>query len=242
MEDRGFGVLMNCLLDQTPDHAFPAAAHSSSCWYAVYTYSRHEKAVKACLDAKAMEVFLPTVTVQSRWKDRNMQVDLPAFPGYVFVRISLGERGKVLSAPGVVRILSFNGVPAPIHHAEIDALRLCLEKCGPILEPHPFLEVGERVRVRAGSLQGLEGWITRKKGACRLVLSIALIHQSVAVEVDASLLEILHPMPRAGESNAEASTNFGSRPRFSLQPAKNVHRSSLSLRLSSDSGLSEWLS
>jgi transcription antitermination factor NusG len=241
MEGQRLGVLMNCLPDQTPDHPFSAVAHSSWCWYAVYTYSRHEKAVKACLDAKAMEVFLPTVTVQSRWKDRNMRLDLPAFPGYVFVRFPVEERNKVLAAPGVVRILSFNGVPAPIGRAEIDALRLCLETCGPILEPHPFLEVGERVRVRAGSLQGLEGWITRKKGACRLVLSIALIHQSVAVEVDASLLEIL-PVPRAGESNAEASAILGSRPRFSVQPAKDVNRCSLSLGLSTDSEVREWLS
>ncbi len=137
---------MSRLLDPAPDHALPAA-HPSSHWYAVSTYSRHEKAVKAYLETKAIEAFLPTVTAQSRWKDRNVQLTLPAFPGYVFVRISMQECGRVLSTPGVSRILSFNRVPAPIDRAEIDALRLCVDRCGPAVEPHHFLEVGERVRV-----------------------------------------------------------------------------------------------
>jgi transcription antitermination factor NusG len=141
---------MSRLLDHAPDHALPAA-HPSSQWYAVSTYSRHEKAVKVYLETQAIEVFLPTVTAQSRWKDRNVQLTLPAFPGYVFVRISMQECGRVLSTPGVARILSFNRVPAPIDRAEIDALRLCVDKCGPAVEPHHFLEVGVRVRVRTDS-------------------------------------------------------------------------------------------
>lgn len=199
----GWG-LMNRVLDPAPDCAL-STAHPSSHWYAVSTYSRHEKAVKAYLETKAIETFLPTVTTQSRWKDRTVQLTLPAFPGYVFVRISMQECGRVLSTPGVARILSFNRVPAPIHHTEIDALRLCVERCGSAVESHHFLEVGERVRVRAGILQGVEGLITRKKGACRLILSIALIHQSVAVEIDGSLLEILPPVLRVGGSEMKAS-------------------------------------
>jgi transcription antitermination factor NusG len=207
---------MNRLLDPMPDHALPAA-HPSSHWYAVSTYSRHEKAVKVYLETKAIEAFLPTVTVQSRWKDRNVQLTLPAFPGYVFVRISMQECGKVLSTPGVARILSFNRVPAPIHPAEIDALRLCVERCGSAVELHHFLEVGERVRVRAGVLQGVEGLITRKKGACRLILSIALIHQSVAVDIDGSLLEIIPAVPRATTLELRASSKTDSRPRLAVQ-------------------------
>jgi transcription antitermination factor NusG len=216
---------MSCVLDQAPDRAFPGGDGSpESCWYAVYTYSRHEKAVKTYLDAKGIEVFLPTVTVPSRWKDRDMQLESPAFPGYVFVRMLFEERRRVLSAPGVLRILSFNGVAAPIDQTEIDALRLCLEHCGPHLQRHPFLEVGQRVRVRAGILQGLEGWITQKKGACRLVLSIALIHQSVAVEVDASLLETRPQTPRTVTSEA-ANTRSASQTRFVVRPGENTHRS-----------------
>jgi transcription antitermination factor NusG len=215
---------MSRLLDLAPDHALPAA-HPSSRWCAVSTYSRHEKAVKAHLETKAIEVFLPTVTAQSRWKDRNVQLTLPAFPGYVFVRISMQECGRVLSTPGVARILSFNRVLAPFDRAEIDALRLSVDRCGLAVEPHHFLEVGERVRVRAGCLQGLEGSITRKKDACRLILSIALIHQSVAVEIDARLLEILPAMSPEDESQPEAGTTSGSRARLTGQAKKNAHPS-----------------
>ena len=134
---------MSRLLDPAPDHALHSA-HPSSHWYAVSTYSRHEKAVKAHLETKAIEAFLPTVTAQGRWKDRNVQLTLPAFPGYVFVRISMQECGKVLSTPGVARILSFNRVPAHIDRAVIDTVKLCLKRGG-TLKPHPFTEVGERV-------------------------------------------------------------------------------------------------
>jgi transcription antitermination factor NusG len=125
---------------------------------------------------------------RSQWKDRRVTLEVPAFPGYVFVRTPLHERASVFSTPGVVRILSFNGRPASIDAAEIEALRLC-HRDGARLEPHPFAAVGERVRVRAGMLEGLEGVVIRKKSGLRLVLSVSLINQSVAVEVEASLLE-----------------------------------------------------
>jgi transcription antitermination factor NusG len=220
---------MNRLLDTALDHALPAA-HPSPHWYAVSTYSRHEKAVKAYLETKAIEAFLPTVTVPSRWKDRNVQLTLPAFPGYVFVRISMQECGRVLSTPGVARILSFNRVPAPIDRAEIDALRLCVDRCGSAVASHHFLEVGERVRVRAGVLQGVEGLITRKKGACRLILSIALIHQSVAVDIDGSLLEIMPAVPPATTSERRASSKADSRPRLAVQVTEALVHKVVDLR------------
>jgi transcription antitermination factor NusG len=195
---------MSFHLDEVSDQEGSAAACPPSNWYAVYTYSRHEKSVKDYMNAKTVEVFLPTVATQRRWRDRNMQLNLPAFPGYVFVRLPLHERGKVLSTPGVVRILSFNGAPAPIDNAEVEALRMCLERSGR-LEPHPFLQIGERGRVRDGALKGLEGLVIRKKGACRLVLSIALIHQAVAVEIDASLLEPVDPMTRVARGTLKSA-------------------------------------
>jgi transcription antitermination factor NusG len=212
---------MSLLLDAVSDPEVSAAACSPSHWYAVYTYSRHEKSVKDYMDAKTVEVFLPTVTTQRRWRDRNMQLKLPAFPGYVFVRLPLQERGKVLSAPGVVRILSFNGAPSPIDNAEVEALRMCLERSGR-LEPHPFLQIGEHGRVREGALKGLEGLVIRKKGSCRLVLSITLIHQAVAVEIDANLLEPLHPMTRVAMPTLKsAGRSFTRGLQSSLHPARN---------------------
>ncbi len=160
-------------------------------WYAVTTQPRHEKVVAEQLLAKSIETFLPLVTLPSRWKDRSVLIDRPIFPGYVFTRISLRDRQHVFSVPGVVRMLTFNGSAAPIDDAEIEAVRLCLSS-GSQAEPHPFLHAGERVRVRSGTLAGLEGLVTRQKNQCRIVVSITLIHQSVAVEIDARLLEPVH--------------------------------------------------
>jgi transcription antitermination factor NusG len=173
-------------------------------WWAVYTQPRHEKTVRNHLEARAIEAFLPVAIEHSKWKDRRVTLEVPAFPGYVFVRTPLHERVPVLSTPGVVRILSFNGMPASIDAAEIEALRLC-QWDGARLEPHPFAAIGERVRVRAGALQGLEGMVIRKKSGLRLVLSVSLIHQSVAVEVEASLLEPVQAIgsrPKAQEQRA----------------------------------------
>jgi transcription antitermination factor NusG len=96
----------------------------------------------------------------------------------------------VFHIPGLLRMLSFNGAPAPIDDAEIDAVKLCLERSG-TLKPHPFIEVGERVRVRSGMLEGLEGLVKRCKNDRILILPVVLINQSVGVEVDADLQEPL---------------------------------------------------
>lgn len=142
------------------------------------------------LRSKSIEVFLPTVAAESRWKDRTVRIESPLFPGYVFTRIRLGERSKVLSVFGVVRMLSCHGTPASIDDAELESVRLCVER-GARLEVRPFLEVGQRVRVRAGLLEGVEGVIARRKSFRSLIVPVSLIHQSVAVEVDAGMLEPL---------------------------------------------------
>ena len=165
-------------------------ASSHTRWYAVYTYPRHEKAVKKQLESKSIEAFLPVFLTENRWKDRRVQIQNPLFPGYVFTRINLSERSRVLTIPGVIRMLSFNGIPAPIDDSEIEAVRLCMER-GAALEPYPFLEIGDRVRVRSGVLEGLEGLISRCKDERRLIVPISLINQSVAVEIDVQFLELL---------------------------------------------------
>lgn len=171
-------------------YAAPSVLSDPSRWYAVYTYPRHEKAVTGQLESKAVETFLPTYVTESRWRDRRVKIQTPVFPGYVFTRIAWSERSKVLAVAGVVRMLSFNGTAAPIDDSEIEAVRLCLRSRA-MLEPLPFIEVGERVRVRSGMLAGLEGLVTRRKNDRRLVVPITLINQSVAVEIDVSLLERL---------------------------------------------------
>lgn len=160
-------------------------------WYAVYTYPRHEKSVLEHFESKSLEAFLPTLITESRWKDRRVRLQTPVFPGYVFTRINASHRNKVLSSPGVIRMLCFNGMPAPIDDAEIESVKLCLER-GTVLGPGPFLEVGDRVRVKSGVLEGLEGHISRRKNDRRLIVPITLIHQSVAIEIDLQLLELVN--------------------------------------------------
>jgi transcription elongation factor/antiterminator RfaH len=157
-------------------------------WYAVYANVRHEKRVKEYLDGRMVECYLPTYRSVRRWQDRRKEVELPLFPGYLFVRIPYRSRLQVLTAPGVVQIVTFDGKPAPIREDEIEALRQALSR-NANCEPHPYLKVGRRVRVRSGPLSGIEGILIRRKEGFRLVLSIELIMRSIATEVDEADVE-----------------------------------------------------
>jgi transcription antitermination factor NusG len=154
-------------------------------WWAIYTRHQHEKAVEEMLLAKGFEVFLPLYESTRRWKDRRKLLSLPLFPCYVFVRGGDDRRLQVLTTPGVHMILSIGERVATIPEDEIQAIRRTIE--GPFrVEPHPFLKCGERVRVVRGSLEGVEGVLIRKKNLYRLVLSVEMLAQSVAVEIDAA--------------------------------------------------------
>jgi transcription antitermination factor NusG len=153
-------------------------------WWAVYTRHQHERSIEEMLSAKGFEVFLPLYESTRRWKDRKKVIALPLFPCYVFVRGGLDRRLQVLTTPGVHMILSRGERIATIPEDEIEAIRKTIE--GPFqVEPHPFLRCGERVRVVRGSLEGVEGVLIRKKNLYRLVLSVEMLAQSVAVEIDA---------------------------------------------------------
>jgi transcription antitermination factor NusG len=160
-------------------------------WYAVYTYPRHERSVTEHLEAHVIEAFLPSCRVKSRWKDRRVEIERVIFPCYVFARMKLHHRVTVMSIPSVIRIVSFSGAPVAIPDAEIDAVRLCLG-VGAKVEQHSYIEVGERVRVRSGAFEGLEGIVLRRSNGCKLVVSIGLIHQSVALEIEAKELETIN--------------------------------------------------
>jgi transcription elongation factor/antiterminator RfaH len=158
-------------------------------WYVLYTCPRYEKQVATQIERRNFACFLPLYRSVRRWKDRRKELNLALFPGYVFVRMPLENKLQVLELPGVVRLVSFNGQPASISASEIETLRTRLSGALKV-EPHPFLRKGRRVRVRSGSMQGLEGIIVRRKDHCRVVFSIDLIQRSVAVEVDEADLEI----------------------------------------------------
>jgi transcription antitermination factor NusG len=157
-------------------------------WYAAYTNANHEKRVAIQLGQRSVEHFLPIYESVRRWKDRRMKLQLPLFPGYVFVRLALPDRLKVLQVPGVARLVGFNGQPAALPDREIEALRTSLA-VQLRAEPHPYLTVGHRVRIERGPLEGVEGILIRKKNALRVVVSIHLIMRSTSVEVDAGDLQ-----------------------------------------------------
>lgn len=165
------------------------AAKCNECqWYAAYTSANHERRVAAQLADRGVEHFLPSYISVRQWKDRRMTLQLPLFPGYVFVRMALPNRLSVLQVAGVARLVGFGRAPAPLPEGEVEALRTGLTH-GVRAEPHPYLKVGRRARITAGPLAGLEGILLRWKGSWRVVLSLELIQRSVAVDVDASALE-----------------------------------------------------
>jgi transcription antitermination factor NusG len=159
-------------------------------WYAAYTSANHEKRVSEQLGVREVEHFLPLYTSSRRWRDRRVKLELPLFPGYVFVRTALRNRLQVLQVPGVVRLVGFEGAPTALPEDEIEALRTSLTD-GLRAEPHPYLTVGRRVRVQAGPLAGLTGILLRRKAGARFVVSVDVIRRSVVVELfEADLMSV----------------------------------------------------
>lgn len=160
-------------------------------WYVACTVPRHEKQVAEQLRRQHIEPYLPLYRTVRRWKNQQrVTLELPLLPGYVFVRVPIEEKVRVLSLPGVSRFVSFNGPPVAISEVEIDRLREALELLR--VEPHPFLKIGQRVRIRRGPLDGQQGVLVRKKDSTHVVLSIDLLMRAVAVYVDPADLDVIN--------------------------------------------------
>jgi transcription antitermination factor NusG len=165
-----------------------AATEAERKWFAVFAVPQNEKAVVRHLDLRNIESFLPTYETVKVWKNRQkVKIVLPLFPTYLFVHIECGERGKVLQCPGVIRIVGSHKERTSIPDTEIEFLRVGFN--GKKLEPYTDLVVGERVRVRSGPMQGLQGTLVRRGNGMRFVLSIETINRSASVELDADCLE-----------------------------------------------------
>ena len=172
----------------SPSGALVSSVMESPKWFAVYTTPRHEKAVARHFEFRRIESFLPLYMEMHRWKNGcRVNVEQPLFPGYIFARIGRRDSTQVLSVPGVLLIVGSGREPLALPDLEIEALRsgLHLRK----FEPHPYLVVGEKARIKSGSLAGMVGILARKKNSLRVVLTLELIMRSVAVEVDADELE-----------------------------------------------------
>jgi len=182
------GDIMNAAM--TTSGTAPRMAHSETPhWYALYTCPRHEKRVAEQIGQRSISCFLPLYRSVRRWKDRRRELELALFPGYVFVRINLNDRLRVLQLPGAVRFVGFSGQPLPLPEGEVESLMKGLEG-GVCAEPHPYLTVGRRVLIAYGPLAGMRGILVRRKDRLRVILSVDLIMRSVAVEVDEANIEL----------------------------------------------------
>ncbi|MGA3048209.1 MAG: UpxY family transcription antiterminator [Terracidiphilus sp.] len=174
-------------------------------WWAVYTRHQHERVVADTLAAKGFEVFLPLFETLHHWKDRDRKLLVPLFPCYLFVRERAGGRLQIVTTPGAHMILSRGEALAVIPADEMHGIWQATRDPARV-EPHPFLKCGEHVRVVRGPLEGVEGILIRKKNQCRLILSVEMLAQSAAVEVDANyVVPASQPVsPRFGVSGVAA--------------------------------------
>lgn len=161
-------------------------------WFAVQTYPRHEKSVVQQLQTDRIECLLPLVVRVHKWSDRNQTVSLPLFPGYAFVQVSeiRQDRVRVLRKQGVVRFVGNSHGPIPLEAHEISHIRQLMDhkvNC----EPHPYLQAGQKVRIRDGALRGVEGILVREAGKDSLILSVSLIQRSLSIQIEGYDLEVL---------------------------------------------------
>ena len=159
-------------------------------WYALQTRPRHEKVVKYSLESAGIETFLPLCPQVRTWSDRRKVVEFPLFPGYIFARTtwSMQARVRAFQTNGVIAFVGPRKEATPIPEEQIDAVRSLVASQAEC-RPHPYLTVGQRVRIRNGALQGLEGILVRVAGDHSLVVSVDLIHRSVAFRLDGYELE-----------------------------------------------------
>jgi transcription antitermination factor NusG len=154
-------------------------------WYAVHTRVQHEKAVAYRLRERGVTTFLPTFTEVHRWKDRRKTVELPLFSCYLFVKLMPRneERQRVLRTDSVLGLVGTQGIGTPIPNEQIDAVRILVKEQLPCCS-HPFLKIGQRVRIRGGALGGLEGIFLSRHGERRLIISVDAMQRSLAIQVE----------------------------------------------------------
>ncbi|MBV8435930.1 MAG: UpxY family transcription antiterminator [Silvibacterium sp.] len=183
------------MLGLTERELYPELPISGDClsaqdlrpWFALTVKPQHEFTVQQGLAAKGLEAYAPAYWTARRWSDRVKKLQQALFPGYVFCHFSATSRTPVLRTPGVRSIVSFGAEPAPIPAAQLASIQQMLASNYPV-EPWPFLQVGQLVRIGEGSLTGLEGILVHCRNANRVVVSIELLQRSVAVEVDSASL------------------------------------------------------
>ena len=169
-----------------PDEGCVSRPTEQPLWYAVHTRARHEKKVAAELLESNIDIniYLPLVTQVRRWSDRRKVVEMPLFPCYAFLQSSLppGMRAKILQVWGILGFVGGQGLGLPIPEGEIESIRQLLAS-KVAMAPCPFLKAGQRVRVRGGALNGVEGTLVANETR-RLVVSVSGVHQSLSINIE----------------------------------------------------------
>lgn len=176
---------MNSIIQTAVPESLSVTTIEDAHWYAVRTRSRHEKVAARELNAQGINVFLPLFDSVRQWSDRRTKVEIPLFPGYAFVRVGYltPDRLRVLRATGVVSFVGQNPAATWIPDEQIESIRTILVRGVPVKD-HPFLNVGQRVRVKSGSLSGVEGILVGVKGSHTLVISVQPIQRSLCISLD----------------------------------------------------------
>jgi transcription antitermination factor NusG len=154
-------------------------------WYVLRVQANREKTVASHLQCKGLTEFLPLYTTSRRWSDRTKLIQVPLFPGYVFCRFDADERLRILMTSHVLHVVGMGGIPAPVDEGELTALQRVVAS-GLLMQPWPFLKVGQRLVIQEGPLRNVEGVLTEIRGVRNLVVSITLLQRSVAVCIERS--------------------------------------------------------
>jgi transcription antitermination factor NusG len=182
-----------------------AISSNSLRWFALQIRSRWEGTTAELLRGKGLETLLPTYTTKRKWSDRLKVVESPLFPGYVFCRFDVHNRLPVLITPGVISVVGRGKTPIAVDDTEILSIQVAIE-CGIQMEPWPYAEIGERVRIKDDVFDGMEGILTNFKGSRRVVISVTLLRRSVALEIDRSRITPLGS-PRIGQDELAEELN-----------------------------------
>ena len=170
----------------------PVLATGCASWYALHTRARHERLVAQRLRDQEITTFLPVTTEVHRWSDRRKSIEIPLFPCYVFVHMTLTpeDRFRVFQVNGILGLVGVRGHGTPIPDEQIDAVRALLAQKIP-WSFHPFLKAGQRVRIRGGALDGVEGIFQSRDRDQTLVISVDAVQRSLAVRISGYDIELL---------------------------------------------------
>jgi transcription antitermination factor NusG len=170
------------------DQSCQAGWHQPN-WYVLFVRSNQEKRIATRLGNAGVEHFLPCYLSQRQWKDRRVTLEMPLFPGYLFVRLPLSERMKVLTVPNVVSLVGSGSAPSVIPDDEICWIRTGTEHGNAM--PHPVVQAGERIVIAQGALAGLEGILLRMQNKTRVLVSIESIARAFVVDIDLASIRAL---------------------------------------------------